>query len=119
METRASYVVVGAFVFGLLAAVLGFVVWLGKLELDHQANAYRIGFSGTVTGLSVGSPVRYRGIPVGQVTGITLDAEDVETAIAEIERDIKTRHPEVSRIFIEAQDWAAHRRERRMEEAGG
>lgn len=48
-----------------------------------------------------------------------MDAEDVETAIAEVERDIKTRHPEVSRIFIEAQDWAAHRRERRMDKAGG
>jgi phospholipid/cholesterol/gamma-HCH transport system substrate-binding protein len=89
METRASYVVVGAFVFGLLAAVLGFVVWLGNLELDHQANAYRIGFSGTVTGLSIGSPVRYRGIPVGQVTGITLDAEDVERILVSIEIDSK------------------------------
>ncbi|MBT6203574.1 MAG: cation diffusion facilitator family transporter [Alphaproteobacteria bacterium] len=47
-----------------------------------------------------------------------LDAEDLEQAVAEIERDIKTRHPEVKRIFIEAQDWAAHRRERRREEKG-
>ncbi|MDA1308855.1 MAG: MlaD family protein [Proteobacteria bacterium] len=78
METRASYVVVGAFVFGLFAAVMVFVMWLGKLELDHQSNAYRIEFSGTVTGLSVGSPVKYRGIPVGEVTDIRLDAEDVE-----------------------------------------
>ena len=46
-----------------------------------------------------------------------LDAEDVEDAVSEIERDIKTRHPEVRRIFIEAQDWAAHRRERRREDA--
>jgi divalent metal cation (Fe/Co/Zn/Cd) transporter len=42
-----------------------------------------------------------------------LDAEDVEDAIAEIERGIKARHKEARRIFIEAQDWAGNRRERR------
>jgi cation diffusion facilitator family transporter len=47
-----------------------------------------------------------------------MDAEDVEKAIFEVERDIKARHPEVRRIFVEAQDWAAHRRERRRDEAG-
>lgn len=85
METRASYVVVGAFVFGLFVAVLGFVIWLGKIELDSQANPYQIGFSGSVTGLSVGSPVRYRGIPVGQVTDISLDPENVERILVTIE----------------------------------
>lgn len=48
-----------------------------------------------------------------------MDAEDIENAIFEIERDIKARNPEVSRIFVEAQDWAAHRRERRRDEACG
>lgn len=45
-----------------------------------------------------------------------LSAGEIETAISEIERDIRMRHPEVRRIFVEAQDWAAHRRERRFEE---
>ncbi len=44
------------------------------------------------------------------------DAEDIEVAVADIERDIKRRHPEVRRIFVEAQDWAAYRRERRLAE---
>jgi phospholipid/cholesterol/gamma-HCH transport system substrate-binding protein len=87
METRASYVVVGAFVFALFAAVLGFVVWLGKLDLDQKSNEYRIGFVGTVTGLSVGSPVRYRGIPVGQVSDIRLDKDDVERILVMIDVD--------------------------------
>lgn len=78
METRASYVVVGAFVFALFAGVMGFVIWLGKIEIDRRFDGYRIDFSGSVTGLSVGSPVRYRGIPVGQVTDIRLDADNLE-----------------------------------------
>jgi phospholipid/cholesterol/gamma-HCH transport system substrate-binding protein len=89
METKASYVVVGAFVFGLFAAVLGFVVWLGKLDLDQRTNAYRIGFEGTVTGLSVGSPVRYRGIPVGQVSDIRVDSENIERILVTIDVDSK------------------------------
>ncbi len=89
METKASYVVVGAFVFGLFAAVLGFVVWLGKLDLDQQNNAYRISFQGTVTGLSVGSPVRYRGIPVGQVSDIQIDPGNIERIVVTIEVDSK------------------------------
>ncbi len=44
-----------------------------------------------------------------------MDAEDIKDAVVEVERDIKVRHPEVRRIFVEAQDWAAHRRERRRE----
>lgn len=38
-----------------------------------------------------------------------LDAGQVETAITELETTIKTAYPEVSRVFIEAQSWKAHR----------
>lgn len=103
METKASYVVVGAFVFGLFAAVLGFVVWLGKIELDHQSNAYRIGFVGTVTGLSVGSPVRYRGIPVGEVSDIRLDRDDVERILVTINVDAEVPIKKDAYAVLESQ----------------
>ena len=76
METRASYVVVGVFVFAMFAAGMGFVIWLGKVEEQ-------------VTGLSVGSPVRYRGIPVGQVTDIAIDPDNIEIIRVRIELDSK------------------------------
>ena len=38
--------------------------------------------------------------------GIT--SADVEAAITALERDIKTAHPEIKRVFIEAQSWRAH-----------
>ena len=103
METRASYVVVGAFVFGLLASALGFVVWLGKLDLDRKANAYQIGFSGSVTGLSVGSLVRYRGIPVGEVTHIGFDPEDVERIVVLIDVDSTVPIKEDAHAILESQ----------------
>ncbi|MDA0952287.1 MAG: cation diffusion facilitator family transporter [Proteobacteria bacterium] len=45
----------------------------------------------------------------------SLSAGEIEDAVFEIERDIRRRHPEVRRIFVEAQDWAEHRRERQVE----
>ena len=45
-----------------------------------------------------------------------LSAGDIEQAVTDIERDIRGRHEEVRRIFVEAQDWSDHRRERRMEQ---
>jgi len=39
-----------------------------------------------------------------------MSADDVEAAISALERSVKTAHPEVKRIFIEAQSAAGHRR---------
>ncbi|MEQ8334707.1 MlaD family protein [Nisaea sp.] len=89
METRASYVVVGLFVFAMVAAGMGFVVWLGKVELDRDVAIYEVTFEEQVTGLSVGSPVRYRGIPVGQVTDIAIDPDNIEIIRVRIELDSK------------------------------
>lgn len=78
METRASYVVVGAFVFAMLAAAMGFTIWLGRFEFDEAKQRYQINFTGAVTGLSVGSTVRYRGVPVGQVADISINPANIE-----------------------------------------
>jgi divalent metal cation (Fe/Co/Zn/Cd) transporter len=43
----------------------------------------------------------------------TLPAADVEAAVSEIERRIKAAHPEVTRVFVEAQAFDAHRRGQR------
>lgn len=78
METRASYVVVGSFVLAGIFGLVLFATWLGKLSIDQQFDRYLIYFSGSVTGLQAGSPVRYRGIPVGTVTDIRIDPANVE-----------------------------------------
>lgn len=49
-----------------------------------------------------------------------LSADQVEKKVAELELRIKERHPEIRRVFIEAQSWRAHARDRtRSEDAGG
>ena len=46
-------------------------------------------------------------------------SERIEAAVSDMERRIKERFPEVTRVFVEAQNWAAHRRAQRAVEAGG
>ena len=40
----------------------------------------------------------------------SLSSVEVEAAISELEQKIKTRYPQIKRLFIEAQSWAGHRR---------
>ena len=78
METRASYVLVGAFVLGLIAAGVVFLLWVGGGAGRAGGVAMTIQFKQDVTGLNNGAVVRYRGIPVGTVRDIRLDPKNPE-----------------------------------------
>lgn len=84
METRASYVVIGAFALAVVVAGVVFALWLGKLSLDREWNFYNVVFNEPVTGLSLGSAVQYNGIQVGEVRGLSLAPEDPRQAVAYI-----------------------------------
>jgi len=90
METRASYVLVGAFVLALVAGTTAFVVWLAKLEIDRAFASYDIYFEGSVSGLREGGVVQYHGVPVGTVTAIGIDPENVERVRVTIEVGAET-----------------------------
>ena len=65
METRASYVLVGAFVLLMVTAASLFVVWLGHYQREESFAYYDIYFSESVAGLQKGGAVRYQGVQVG------------------------------------------------------
>ena len=90
METRANYVMVGSFVLLLVLGLLGFVVWLAKFQVDTELKRFDIFFRGSVTGLAVGSPVRYSGVRVGEVVFIGLDHDDPNRVRALVEVDATT-----------------------------
>jgi phospholipid/cholesterol/gamma-HCH transport system substrate-binding protein len=94
METRASYILVGSFVLGLIGAAFVFVIWLAGARFEAAPTRYLVYFEGSVTGLAVASPVRYRGVPVGSVTDIRIDPENIArirvTAEISAETPIKT-----------------------------
>jgi phospholipid/cholesterol/gamma-HCH transport system substrate-binding protein len=78
MENRANYTLVGGFVLGVMLVGLAFVVWLARFELKEDRTLYYIYFRGSVAGLAEGSTVRLRGVPVGTVSAIAIDAKNVE-----------------------------------------
>jgi len=78
METRASYLLVGGFVLVIIIAMFGFVLWIAKGQIDKQQAIYQTYFKTTITGLQVGSVVRYRGILVGEVTKIRVSKNNTQ-----------------------------------------
>jgi phospholipid/cholesterol/gamma-HCH transport system substrate-binding protein len=78
LETRANHFLVGCFVLTLMAGIFFAGIWFARANLGEESTYYYAYFTGSVTGLSVGSTVRYRGVPVGTVSDIALDAGNVE-----------------------------------------
>ncbi|MDA1324356.1 MAG: MlaD family protein [Proteobacteria bacterium] len=103
METRASYILVGSFVLGLIAALVGVAVWLAGVELGKKPTNYLTYLTGDVTGLGVGSPVRYRGVPVGSVRDIKLDPENVERVrvLMEVSVDTPIKEDTIAQIALQ------------------
>jgi phospholipid/cholesterol/gamma-HCH transport system substrate-binding protein len=71
VETRSNFVMVGAVTVALLAGVLLFIVWLAGLS-NKATKCYDVYFAQAVGGLNKGSNVSFSGVPVGQVTKISL-----------------------------------------------
>ena len=90
METRASYVAVGAFVIGLVVALVAFAVWLGGSRLSQEVDRYLLFASEAPAGLQTGSPVRYRGLGVGTVSQVGIDPQDSQQIRVLIEVAVDT-----------------------------
>lgn len=102
METRAHYVAVGGFVLVVFFAAVGVVLWLGGVQVGQVFTSYYVFFKGSVAGLSRGSPVQYNGIPVGRVSDIRVDRDNLSQIQVTVEVnsnlvDIKTD----ARAFLE------------------
>jgi phospholipid/cholesterol/gamma-HCH transport system substrate-binding protein len=71
MENKAHAIAAGAFVLGLVAAVIALVVWFTRDGTVR--NTYELSTREAVSGLQPQAMVRYRGIAVGKVTSIDFD----------------------------------------------
>lgn len=84
MERRANYALVGFATLLLVIALVVFLVWLGRFQLNRDFDLYDIRFVGPVNGLSQGGEARFNGIKVGEVTQIALDKRDPRLVVARI-----------------------------------
>lgn len=75
METDKHYFFEGLFIIGFALAAALFAVWLGSPG-RHDDVMYRIYFPESVSGLTVGDPVQFRGVDVGTVKTMIIDPKD-------------------------------------------
>ena len=90
METKANYVLIGAFTIIIAAALLLFGLWAAKYSSERSWQEYTVVFREAVTGLSVGSPVQYNGIAVGSITKLSLAPNDPRQVVAQIRLEART-----------------------------
>ena len=76
MERDAHYVAVGAFILLVVAFAVGFVLWYTDANDGLVYERYEIYFTGSVSGLDRGSPVRFLGVDVGRVRRLSIDKTD-------------------------------------------
>jgi phospholipid/cholesterol/gamma-HCH transport system substrate-binding protein len=91
METRASYVLIGAFTLAVIAAAFGFVLWFQSLHTTKARSPLRVIFEGPATGLRNGGSVNFNGIRVGEVISVKLDNPRRVVALAMIENNAPLR----------------------------
>jgi phospholipid/cholesterol/gamma-HCH transport system substrate-binding protein len=75
MESDKHYFLEGVFVIALSIAIAFFFVWLARPGNKDDV-LYRIHFAESVSGLSLGDPVKYLGVDVGTVKAMIIDPVD-------------------------------------------
>ena len=71
----SSPFMIGVFVLTVIVAFVALILWLGAAKLFQEYNEYNTYFDTSVQGLEAGQPVKYQGVPVGNIQRLRL-AED-------------------------------------------
>ena len=81
MAKQSFKTAVGAFVIGGLTLLVAGIILLGGGRMFSDDIEYVLYFDGSVSGLSIGAPVVFRGVPMGQVTRISLEANPRDASV--------------------------------------
>ncbi len=110
METKANYAIVGFFTIMVVAAAFGFVYWMAEYGRGGPMAPLAIRIPGSANGLSVGSPVRFNGIPIGSVRSLSIDRSDPKFSLAmtEVNADAPVRASTKAVLEIQGLTGAAY-----------
>lgn len=78
MESKVNYRIVGLFSIVFLACFVVAVFWFGKFGIQNDYDKYKVLSTESVSGLNVEAPVKYRGVVVGSVIDIKINAQNTE-----------------------------------------
>ena len=113
MSKRANPASIGLFMIGgLVLAVIGIVTLASTSWFDDHSTFVSY-FSESVNGLAVGAPVKFQGVPVGQVTNLHIQIELKDKSFqVPVQYDIDlTRLTSVSGTFVHLDDPAVLRQQ--------
>ncbi len=93
MENEKHYFTVGLFVIGGIIAACVTILWFSTLGAQQKYTTYAVHFDGSVNGLTVGSPVLFKGLNVGRVNkiGFKSESDDRIVVLADIEDEAPVR----------------------------
>jgi len=72
MGKKVNPTIIGLFVVGAVALAVGGVVAFGSGQYFKHLDKFVVFFSGSINGLSIGAPVKFKGVDIGTVTDIRL-----------------------------------------------
>ena len=107
MSTKANPSVIGAFVLGAILIAIGAVFFFGSADLFAKKQLFVSYFTQSISGLSVGSNVKFKGVNIGKVTRVLLgfggkDAPIYAKVFYEVDENVIVRDfgPGASRVNL-------------------
>lgn len=100
MDSKVNYTLIGLFVVSLTTALVAGVLWLGADIQAHEYRTYKVLMTESVSGLEENASVKYRGVDVGLVRDISLNANRPQQVnlLLDIESDIVVRQDDAARL---------------------
>lgn len=103
MERNVNYVVIGAIFCVLTIAMIAFIFWIGRFGLDiKKQRIYHIYTQDEIGGISIDTPVKYKGIIVGSVVDIGFKTDEVGTVKIDVAISKKIPIREGSKVVIDS-----------------
>jgi paraquat-inducible protein B len=72
MSQKANPTLIGIFVFGAILIAIGAAIFFGSADIFSKKQVYVSYFNQSVSGLGVGSNVKFKGVTIGKVTKVLL-----------------------------------------------
>ncbi len=100
MNSKVNYTLVGIFVLFSMAMIAFFIFWLSQPIDKQEMKYYKINFTESVSGLNIDSPVKYRGVTIGQVKEMRINPENIETieVLVLVEKDAPVKVDTVAKL---------------------
>ena len=101
MKNQSRKIRLGIFIIVSSALLLFLIIFFTARELFEKTDTYYVAYQDeSVSGMEVGSPVKYLGINVGTISDIQIDPEDVTSVVIELSLDHGTPIKEDSQADI-------------------